>query len=113
MIKINKRQKSFILVCCAAFLVFLINAVTITLVLAAPVTQLQADPLSYLDVFAAAIAVVGSGAAAGYAIAKTGSAAIAAMTEKDVNFVNVLIIVSLAEAIAIYGLIVGLLIILL
>lgn len=96
----------------AVFLIYLINAVTLTMVLAAPFHQLQAES-AYIEVFAAAIAVVGSGFGAAYAIAKTGSAAIASLVEKEENFFKALIIVSLAEAIAIYGLIVALLIILL
>ncbi len=47
---------------------------------------------------------------AGYAVAATGTGAIASATEKPELFARVLIFVGLAEGIAIYGLIVALLI---
>ncbi|MEJ2271561.1 MAG: ATP synthase subunit C [Candidatus Bathyarchaeota archaeon] len=47
---------------------------------------------------------------AGYAVAKTGSAAIASLTEKPELFARVLIFTGLAEGIAIYGIIISLLI---
>ena len=53
----------------------------------------------------AAIAVTGSTLAAGGAVAYTGSAALAAIAEKPETFGRSLVIVGLAEGIAIYGLI--------
>jgi len=47
--------------------------------------------------------------AGGYAVAATGSSAISALTEKPELFGNVIIIVALAEGIAIYGLLVAIL----
>lgn len=47
--------------------------------------------------------------AGGYAVAKTGTSAISALTEKPELFGNVIIIVALAEGIAIYGLLVAIL----
>jgi V/A-type H+-transporting ATPase subunit K len=58
-------------------------------------------------VFATAV----SSAAAAYAVAKTGSAAIGAIAEKPELFGRLVIYVGLAEGIAIYGLIVSILII--
>jgi len=47
----------------------------------------------------------------GFAVATTGSSAISALTEKPELFGNVIIIVALAEGIAIYGLLVAILLI--
>lgn len=55
----------------------------------------------------AAIAVGASVIAAGAAVAYTGAAAIAAITEKPELFGRVLVIVGLAEGLAIYGLIIA------
>jgi V/A-type H+-transporting ATPase subunit K len=58
----------------------------------------------------AALVMSLSALAAGYAIAKTGSAASAAVAEKPDVSGKVLLFVALAEAIAIYGLVVALVI---
>jgi V/A-type H+-transporting ATPase subunit K len=58
----------------------------------------------------AAAATAISTAAAGYAVARMGSAAIGALAEKPDLFGRLLIFVGLAEGIAIYGLIVSVLI---
>lgn len=61
--------------------------------------------------FAAAALSAGlSAAAAGYAVAQVGSAAIGALAEKPELMGRVLVMVGLAEGIAIYGLIVSILI---
>ena len=60
--------------------------------------------------FAAAIVMGLSAIAAAYAIAVTGSAAAGATAEKPEVFGKVMIFVALAEAIAIYGLIIAILI---
>ena len=59
---------------------------------------------------AAAIAAGLSTVAAGYAVAVVGSAAVGALAEKPELLGRVLILVGLAEGIAIYGLIVAVLI---
>ncbi len=59
---------------------------------------------------AAAIAASVSTASAGYAVAVVGSAAVGALAEKPELLGRVLILVGLAEGIAIYGLIVAVLI---
>ncbi len=59
---------------------------------------------------AAAAATAMSSLAAGYAVAKVGTAAIGALAEKPELFGRLLIFVGLAEGIAIYGLIVSILI---
>lgn len=59
---------------------------------------------------AMAIATGLSSIAAGYAVAKTGSAALASVTEKPELFGRTILYVGLAEGIAIYGVLIALLI---
>jgi len=59
----------------------------------------------------AAIAMAGSAIAAGIAVAYTGSSALAAMSERPELFGRAMVIVGLAEGIAIYGLIVAIILI--
>ena len=59
----------------------------------------------------AAIAVAGSSIGAAIAVAYTGAAALAAMSERPELFGRAMVIVGLAEGIAIYGLIVGIILI--
>jgi V/A-type H+-transporting ATPase subunit K len=60
---------------------------------------------------AAAIAVAGSSIGAAFAVAYTGSAALAAMSERPEIFGRAMVVVGLAEGIAIYGLIVAVILI--
>jgi V/A-type H+-transporting ATPase subunit K len=59
----------------------------------------------------AAVAVAGSSLGAALAVAYTGSAALAAMSERPELFGRAMVIVGLAEGIAIYGLIVAIILI--
>ncbi len=59
----------------------------------------------------AAIAVAGSTIGAGIAVAYVGGAALAAMSERPELFGRAMVIVGLAEGIAIYGLIIGIILI--
>jgi V/A-type H+/Na+-transporting ATPase subunit K len=59
----------------------------------------------------AGIAVAGSTIGAGIAVAYTGAAALAAMSERPELFGRAMVIVGLAEGIAIYGLIIGIILI--
>jgi V/A-type H+/Na+-transporting ATPase subunit K len=59
----------------------------------------------------AGIAVAGSTIGAGIAVAYAGAAAIAAMSERPELFGRAMVIVGLAEGIAIYGLIIGIILI--
>ncbi len=59
----------------------------------------------------AGIAVAGSTIGAGIAVAYSGAAALAAISERPEVFGRVMVIVGLAEGIAIYGLIIGILLI--
>jgi len=60
---------------------------------------------------AASIAVAGSSIGAAIAVAYTGAAALAAMSERPEMFGRAMVIVGLAEGIAIYGLIIAIIII--
>ncbi|HKK03640.1 MAG TPA: ATP synthase subunit C [Gammaproteobacteria bacterium] len=69
------------------------------------------DPVVLKWAFISAAASAGlSAAAAGYAVAQVGSAAVGALAEKPELMGRVLVIVGLAEGVAIYGLIVAILI---
>ena len=59
----------------------------------------------------AAIAVAGSTVGAGIAVAYAGAAALAVMSERPELFGRAMVIVGLAEGIAIYGLIIGIILI--
>ena len=90
--------------------------VTILLLQSMPAAA-QAVPRAAADasvapwaMMAAAIAAGLSTLAAGYAVASVGSAAVGALAEKPELLGRVLILVGLAEGIAIYGLIVAVLI---
>ena len=68
-------------------------------------------PLNGSALIGAAIAVAGSSIGAAFAVAYTGSAALAAMSERPELFGRAMVIVGLAEGIAIYGLIVSIILI--
>jgi V/A-type H+-transporting ATPase subunit K len=89
---------------------------TITLLLAAPALAAEGaavaiDPGVLRWGFASAAMSAGLAAlGAGYAVAQVGTAALGALAEKPELFGRVLVMVGLAEGIAIYGLIVSILI---
>jgi V/A-type H+-transporting ATPase subunit K len=66
---------------------------------------------SWAALLAAGIAVAGSTIGAAIAVAYTGAAALAAVSEKPEMFGRSLVIVGLAEGIAIYGLVVAIILI--
>jgi V/A-type H+-transporting ATPase subunit K len=70
-----------------------------------------AVPANGMALLAAAIAVAGSSIGAAIAVAYTGAAALAAMSERPELFGRAMVIVGLAEGIAIYGLIVAIILI--
>ncbi|MGZ4557726.1 MAG: ATP synthase subunit C [Mycobacteriaceae bacterium] len=85
------------------------SASTVPQVAAAAAAGAQAANGSAL--IGAAIAVAGSSIGAAIAVAYTGSAALAAMSERPELFGRAMVIVGLAEGIAIYGLIVSVILI--
>ena len=66
-----------------------------------------AGPASGAALIGAAVAVAGSSIGASIAVAYTGSAALAAISERPELFGRAMVIVGLAEGIAIYGLIIS------
>ena len=77
----------------------------------AAVTSAGSGTKSTGALIGAAIAVAGSTIGAGIAVAYAGSAALAAMSERPELFGRAMVIVGLAEGIAIYGLIIGIILI--
>ena len=73
-------------------------------------TTTTAGPYDRIGIaIGAALAIGLSALAAGFAISATGSAAISALAEKPETFFRSFLIIALAEALAIYGLIMGIL----
>jgi V/A-type H+-transporting ATPase subunit K len=70
-----------------------------------------ASESAWAALLGAAIAVAGSSVGAAIAVAYTGSAALAAISERPELFGRAMVIVGLAEGIAIYGLIVAVILI--
>lgn len=104
---------------CAGFgaVVLVAGAVVMTIAITAgpaSAASLSAGPggaANWAALIGAAIAVAGSSIAAGLAVAYTGAAAIAAFSERPELFGRAMVIVGLAEGIAIYGLIVAVMLI--
>jgi V/A-type H+/Na+-transporting ATPase subunit K len=105
---------------------FLVNGVVVVIGLAALIAIVAAFPAeaagaaqdsaetaqaSGAALIAAAIAVAGSSLGAAVAVAYTGAAALAAMSERPELFGRSMVIVGLAEGIAIYGLIIAIILI--
>jgi V/A-type H+-transporting ATPase subunit K len=96
---------------------FLVSALAIGAAVAAPDSGAVAQPeggaagTGGMALLAAAIAVAGASIGAAFAVAHTGAAALAAMSERPELFGRAMVIVGLAEGIAIYGLIVGIILI--
>jgi V/A-type H+/Na+-transporting ATPase subunit K len=102
------------------YLVAFVGALSVLstlLLFAAPAQGAEAVPAAAIDpvlarwAFLAAAGATGvSSIAAAFAVARVGSAAVGALAEKPELFGRVLVLVGLAEGIAIYGLIVSILI---
>ena len=82
-----------------------------TLPHAAAAASTAATPANGSALIGAAIAVAGSSIGAAIAVAYTGAAALAAISERPELFGRAMVIVGLAEGIAIYGLIVSIILI--
>ena len=77
----------------------------------ATAAQQAGSSSTWAALLGAAIAVAGSSIGAAIAVAYTGAAALAAMSERPELFGRAMVIVGLAEGIAIYGLIVAIILI--
>jgi V/A-type H+-transporting ATPase subunit K len=71
----------------------------------------SATGANWAALLGAAIAVAGSSIGAGVAVAYTGAAALAAISERPEIFGRAMVIVGLAEGIAVYGLIVSIILV--
>ena len=71
----------------------------------------SSDSNSSMALLGAGIAVAGSSIGAGIGVSYTGSAALAAISEKPEMFGRAMVFVGLAEGIAIYGLVVAIMLI--
>ena len=95
----------------------LLAAAAVVAVVALSASPAQAAPAtgtgsaSWAALLGAAISVAGSSVGAGIAVAYTGAAALAAITERPELMGRAMVIVGLAEGIAIYGLIVAVMLI--
>ncbi len=98
----------------------LVVAAAVVAVVALAATPAHAGPAlaaagtgagNWAALLGAAIAVAGSSIGAAVAVAYTGAAALAAMSERPELFGRAMVIVGLAEGIAIYGLIVAIILI--
>jgi V/A-type H+-transporting ATPase subunit K len=78
---------------------------------AAAAAQSPAPAANWAALLGAAISVAGSSIGAAIAVAHTGAAALAALSERPELFGRAMVIVGLAEGIAIYGLIVAVILI--
>ncbi len=94
-----------------------VGAAATLLLLVAPARAAAAGAAEHLDpqlmgwaFLGAALSTGLAALAAGYAVARVGSAAVGAVAEKPELFGRALVLVGLAEGIAIYGLIVSILI---
>ena len=74
-------------------------------------TDTVVNSASWAALLGAAISVAGSSIGAGVAVAYTGAAALAAISERPEVFGRAMVIVGLAEGIAVYGLIVSVILI--
>lgn len=100
---------AFVLIVAAAVVTGSLIAASPALAATVPGTPLDPQTLAW-GLAAAAGSTALSALAAGYAVAKVGTAAVGALAEKPELMARLLIFVGLAEGIAIYGLIVSILI---
>ncbi len=92
-------------------LALLASALNAAPAIAAGPDTTTATGLGGTALIAAAIAVAGSSLGAAIAVAYTGAAALAAMSERPEMFGRAMVVVGLAEGIAIYGLIISIILI--
>ncbi|HWF42837.1 MAG TPA: ATP synthase subunit C [Acidothermaceae bacterium] len=99
-------------------MLFLVALILIVLALTATpssattlATAGTATALNGSALLGAGIAIAGSSIGGGIAVAYTGSAALAAMSERPEMFGRAMVVVGLAEGIAIYGLIVAIILV--
>ena len=102
---------NLVLLVASAILVFLALTAAPSQAQTAAETTTATTSSSGSALIAAAIAVAGSSFGAAIAVAYTGSAALAAISERPEMFGRAMVIVGLAEGIAIYGLVIAVILI--
>ena len=107
----NNRKKKFVLwLGLIQILLAVVSYLSVSSLIPFAAAQGETDAVtSGLLGIAAALAVGFSVVGAGLALKTVGTAAISALTEREGSFGQILVLVALAEALAIYGLIVGVL----
>jgi V/A-type H+-transporting ATPase subunit K len=100
-----------LLVAALGLLVFVLSTGTASAETLSAATVLAANAMNGSALIGAAIAVAGSSIGAGIAVAYTGSAALAAISERPELLGRAMVIVGLAEGIAIYGLVISVILI--
>jgi V/A-type H+-transporting ATPase subunit K len=117
-VQLRRRPRSTLRIVKVANLLLMVGAVVLVLVAitagpssAAGTTVAGANSYGGQALIGAAIAVAGSSIGAALAVAYTGSAALAAMSERPEIFGRAIVIVGLAEGIAIYGLVIAIMLI--
>lgn len=101
----KKTPKNFVLLCILTFVVC-----TIMALITIPPIYATLTPADSNAAIALAIASGMFGAGGGIGVGMAGSSAISAITEKPEVFIRAFMIVSLAEAVAIYGLLLGIMV---
>ncbi|TFF97788.1 MAG: ATPase [Promethearchaeota archaeon] len=115
MVQVKGKHKFYILL--AIFQIFLAFAVFFSLEGIIGFVSAQTDTTADIDpgtvsimAISAAIAIGASTIGSAWAIKTTGTAAISALSEREGTFFKAFLIIALAEALAVYGLIVAILI---
>lgn len=101
----KKSPKNFVILCLLNFILWTIIALITVPTIVGYTNPTDASAAMALG-FAAGLFGIGGGIAVGL----TGSAAISALTEKPEAFVKSFLIVTLAEGVAIYGLLLGIMV---
>jgi len=106
------KRKGLAWICAGSLVLAVMGTFMLAGMTGAAAAETGAHELAHWGYYMAAALATGMACiAAGYAVAHVGAAAIAAFSEKPEMFGRVLIIVGLAEGIAIYGLILSFIII--
>lgn len=113
-LSLTTRKQLFIVLALTVQAVLILGATSavsaaVQATVAAPSVSQEGTNASILTAFAAALAVGLTGVGAGYALAKSGTAAISLLAEKPETFFKAFLVVTLSEAVAIYGLVIAIL----
>jgi V/A-type H+-transporting ATPase subunit K len=105
------RKRLFLILVTVTPIVLIYVAITaVSATVQAPIAQVQTN---FLDVptlaLSSALVMSVSALAAGWALARSGTAAISALAEKPEQFFKAFLVVTLCEAIAIYGVVIAVL----